>query len=62
MGSDVYLKFDGDCTAPYQLSECDAEKHQLTWTDLNNKHGIISKANKEVGGNIRLTYDWTQAR
>ena len=62
MGSNIYLKYGKQATSAHEIRECEAEKYQASWASLNEGNAIMSKVQKKVGGNIRLSYDWTQGK
>ena len=62
MGSDIYIKIDDEHTSPYELASCPAERIMSAWGKINENNRIIGKVHEQVGGNIRLTYDWTQGK
>ena len=62
MGSDVYIKYGKSATSAHEIRDCEADKYQSSWASLNEGNGIMNAVKKKIGGNVRLSYDWTQGK
>ena len=62
MGSDVFFKFDETYTSPFELASCPSEMHLGAWGLINKDNRVMDKVHSEVGGSIRISYNWTQGK